>query len=110
MIKKTDERIVNLIIEKIERLEQLITEHTEIEIKSKFYFSDSVQFEFEKLYEDSTRLSPEFLIEHKEFPIDKLRAIRNRVAHDYESVIIDVLLDVIKNDLPSLKSELINAL
>lgn len=110
MIEKTDKRIVKLMIEKIERLEDIIKNHNEIEIKTNYIYSDSIQYEFEKLYEDSTRLSPEFLITHKEFPIDKLRAIRNRVAHDYESVIIDILLDVIKNDFPYLKSELYNAL
>ena len=40
--------------------------------------------------------------------IDKLRGTRNRVAHDYTSVIISILVDTVKKDLPSLKEKFLS--
>ena len=94
-------------IEKCDRLIEIVNNHTIKEIKSNYIFSDSIQYEFEKLYEDTTRLSVEFRMAYKdELNIDDLRSIRNRVAHDYESVVIDVLIDTIQNNIPIYKKGL----
>lgn len=94
-------------VEKIDRLTSVTNQYTLQEIEETYILSDSIQFEFEKLYEDSTKLSPEFRINHSDFPYDKLRGIRNRVAHDYESVIIRILVDTINNDLPAFKNQIL---
>ena len=106
MIKDIDIRIINLMIEKINRLIEIRNNYSNDEIKENYIYSDAIQYEFEKLYEDGTRLSPEFLITNPDFPIKELRSIRNRIAHDYESVVIQVLLDTIDNDLSALKNQL----
>ena len=107
MINKTDERIISLMIEKVNRLIEIGTKYSEEEIKTNFILSDAIQYEFEKLYEDSQRLSIEIRIEHKgKLHIDDLRSIRNRVAHNYASVILKILIDTIKNDIPILKNDL----
>ena len=105
-----DTRMLSLMVEKINRLIEVCEKHSSDEIKNNFYLSDTIQFEFEKLFEDTTRLSVLFKLDHPEFPFNKLRVIRNRVAHDYESVIIDVLIDSVKNDLPTLKEEILKVL
>lgn len=110
MIQPTDLRILNLMIEKIDRLTSIIKQNTLKEIESNFVLSDSLQYEFEKLYEDTTRLSSEFRITHRDFPYDELRAIRNRVAHDYESVIIEILYDTVNKNIPDLKAKIIELL
>ena len=104
MIQQTDLRILNLMLEKIDKLFYILKEHSLEEIEYDFTLSDSIQFEFEKLYEDSTRLSNEFRVTHPEFPYSQLRSIRNRVAHNYESVIIKILIDTIQNDLQDLRT------
>lgn len=106
MIDKTDLRIISLIIDKCNKLIKIVNEHTIEEIESDFTLSDALQFEFEKLYEDSNRLSPFFKMQYNFIPFDKLRGIRNRVAHDYESVILEVLISTCKNDIPVLKEQL----
>ena len=63
-----------------------------------------------KLYEDSTRLSSEFRMYHQELHIDDLRGIRNRVAHDYESVSLKILIDTVKEDIPVLKTTIVEFL
>lgn len=106
MINETDRRMLLLIVEKIERLEMVCREHTFEEIKENFVYSDTIQYEFEKIYEDTTRLSTLFKIYNPDIPIDKLRGIRNRVAHDYEAVVIKILVDTVINDLPPLKEKI----
>ena len=97
---KTDIRIMKLMIEKIDRVINVVSNHTEEEIKTNFIYSDTLSYEFEKLYEDCTRLSPMLLVEYSNIPINELRSIRNRVARDYESIIISTAI----NDFPRFKS------
>ncbi len=106
MISQSDNRILGLMIEKCERLIEICDNYSDAEIEENYVYSDAIQFEFEKLYEDITRLSAEFRITHQELRIDDLRAIRNRVAHNYESVSLKILFDTVRNDIPSLKESL----
>lgn len=110
MISNVDQRIIALMIEKIDRLLEIRKKHSLEEIQNEYVLSDAIQFEFEKLYEDSTRLSIEFRMNYKDLHIDDLRAIRNRVAHNYESVSLNILIDTIEVDLPKLKVLLQNVL
>ena len=94
-------------LEKASRLSEILKKYGRKEIQNNYILSDSINYEFEKLFEDSSRLSLEFRIERgKELNFEKLRAIRNRIAHDYESVILDVLLDTVENDIPNFISEI----
>lgn len=107
MIQQTDLRLIKKMVEKINHLIEILSKNGRDKIQSEYVLSDAIQFEFEKLYEDSTRLSQEFRFDYGEkLQIDNLRAIRNRVAHNYESVSIKVLLDTIENDIPKLKNDL----
>ena len=110
MISPTDSRLLGLMIEKCERLIDICSTYDDKTIESNYFYSDTVQFEFEKLYEDMTRLSTEFLLIHPEMHFNDLRSIRNRVAHNYESVSLKILLDTIHNNIPELKEELIKLL
>lgn len=103
MINQTDKRLLLLMIEKCDRLIEICDKHTLEEIESNYVYSDAIQFEFEKLYEDSTRISGDLRINYQDLHIDNLRAIRNRVAHDYESVSLKILIDTIKEDIPEIK-------
>lgn len=103
MISQTDKRLLLLMIEKCDRLIEICDKHTLEEIESNYVYSDAIQFEFEKLYEDSTRISGDLRINYQDLHIDNLRAIRNRVAHDYESVSLKILIDTIKEDIPEIK-------
>lgn len=96
-------------IEKTERLLEVFQKHSREEIESDYTLSDTIQFEFEKLYEDSTRLSMELrFVFGDKLPVEKLRGIRNRVAHNYEEVSLQILLDTIEKDIPLLKADLEN--
>ena len=101
-----DIRILSLMLETISKIEGVYYSHTENEILENYVLSDSIEFEFQKLYEDSVRLSLELRITYGNLPIDKLRAIRNRVAHDYEHVSLEILFSTIRNDIPEFKNNI----
>ena len=107
-MKETDVRVIKLIIEKIERLNEICSNHSFEEVANSFILSDSLQYEFEKMHFDIQKLLPEFYILYPSFPIDKIRGIRNRVAHDYESVILSILYNAVIYDLPSVKQVLLS--
>ena len=106
MIEETDIRIISLMIEKCDRLIEICQQYTDEEIVANYIYSDAIQYEFEKLYEDGTRLSDELRIEHPELHIDDLRGMRNRIAHNYAIVSLDILLDTVRNDIPELRQVL----
>lgn len=110
MIYQTDIRLLKLIVEKCSRLIDICSKNDLKTIESNFLLSDSIQFEFEKIYEDITKISFEFRITHNDINYDALRSIRNRVAHDYESVIIEILYDTVRNNIPVLKETIENIL
>ena len=108
MIRPTDLRIINLMIEKCDRLIEITSKYSQEDIEKNYMLSDPIEYEFEKLYEDSTRLSTEFIITHPELPINNLRGIRNRVAHNYESVSLSILIDISMKDIPDLRRVLMS--
>ena len=108
MISQSDVRILTVMIEKTDRLIEVCNKHSDIEIENDYTLSDTIELEFQKLYEDSLRLSTELIIYHPELHIDDLRGIRNRVAHNYESVSLKILIDTARNDIPVLREILLN--
>lgn len=105
MIDQADKRLINVILEKVDRLIELVIYH-QADIQTNFLYSDTLQFEFEKIYEDVSKLSFKLLVCHPELPIDNLRGIRNRIAHDYESVIVQKLIDTVQKDFPIFREQL----
>lgn len=89
-------------IEKISRLIEINNTYSLPEIEANYIYSDSIFYEFEKLYEDSQKLSIEFHMRNEDLHIDDLRGIRNRIAHDYAGVSLKKLIATIVNDLPIL--------
>ena len=106
----TDKRIIENIIIKINRIIEICSNHNFDEIMNDYVLGDALQYEYEKMYFDVSKLSPQFYVKNTNVPIDKLRGIRNRVAHDYETVSLQILYDTAKNDLPKFKETLASVL
>ncbi len=52
------------------------------------------------------KLSPEFKSTHSDTPWAIIEKMRHVLVHDYYQIDFDILWDVIKNDLPSLKLQI----
>jgi uncharacterized protein with HEPN domain len=73
--------------------------------------SDGIIYKIIQLREEAAYLSQEFLSAHSE--IDKtvrlIKGFRNRLVHDYDNVSYVFFREIIEEDLPALKEQLIQA-
>jgi uncharacterized protein with HEPN domain len=67
---------------------------------------DAVVRQLEIVGEASGNLSKEFCNQHPEVPWGQIVAMRNRIAHDYINVDMEIVWDVVQQDLPPLKSRI----
>ena len=56
--------------------------------------------------EECKKIHSDLKAEHDRIPWKLIGGIRNRIAHDYRSIDPNISFDIIKNYLPTLKSEL----
>ncbi|GHU05988.1 antitoxin [Alphaproteobacteria bacterium] len=52
------------------------------------------------------RLDENFRKARPDIPWQKIRGLRNKIAHDYEGVRLDIIWDIVKNDLGRLRGQL----
>ena len=77
--------------------------------ENELYLTFSV-FALSQLGEMTRRLDNSFYERYPEIPWRAIRGIRNRIVHDYDSVMFTVLWDVLTRDIPILREQLINTL
>ena len=73
-------------------------------------FQDACSLVIIQIGEFVGRLSAKFRDEHKEIPWSKIIGMRIVHAHNYESVIDEIVWETIKEDIPYLKNYLQNLL
>jgi len=56
------------------------------------------------------RLDAGFRNAHAEIPWFKIRGLRNKIAHDYEGVRLEIVWDIVKDDLSMLRGQLVDLL
>lgn len=56
--------------------------------------------------EASNKLDPEFKKKYPSIPWREMGDIRNKIIHDYFGVDLEIIWDVVKSDIPILKSEI----
>lgn len=77
-----------------------------------FQNDDQIQFNASLLLlinigEQANRLSEHLRNKYTNIPFQQIRGLRNQVAHDYTGIDYEMVFDIVKNDLPSLKPDLI---
>jgi len=61
--------------------------------------------QIEIIGEASNNVSDKFQELHPELPWMFMRAIRNKIVHDYREINLNIIWDTAKNDLPPLKKQ-----
>ncbi|GHB72240.1 HepT-like ribonuclease domain-containing protein [Persicitalea jodogahamensis] len=81
------------------------------------FFNDGDQVRFNaslllllNVGEYAGRLSDELKNQSPDLPFQAIRGLRNRIAHNYTGIDYEMVFDIVKNDVPSIKSELIQKL
>jgi uncharacterized protein with HEPN domain len=63
-------------------------------------------FNMLQMGEPAGRLDEGFRNAHPQIPWQKIRGLRNKLAHDYEGVRLDIIWDIVNNDLGRLRDQL----
>jgi uncharacterized protein with HEPN domain len=61
--------------------------------------------QIEIIGEASNSISSEFQEQNDHLPWSEMRAIRNRIVHDYRGINLEIIWDTVKKDLPALKKK-----
>ncbi len=74
--------------------------------QSDISFQYSVSMCIIQIGELVTRLSEQFIRDHKNIPWHEIRAMRNLHAHDYDRVDLSIVWNTVMEDIPDLKNAL----
>lgn len=76
--------------------------------KSDIKTQDAVIRNFEIIGEAGSKISEKYKGLKSNIPWDKIKALRNRLIHDYSGINLDTIWGIIKDDLEDLKSKLLS--
>lgn len=74
-----------------------------VKFRENFIAKNAISMCVLQIGELAGKLSDEFRATYSETPWQYVVAVRNRAAHAYETINIDVLWDIASNDIPELK-------
>ena len=107
--KKTIGTLNNIII-KCERIKEILANITEEEFYKNIDKIELVSFNLLQIGEIVGQLDESFYRKYNEIPWKQIKAMRNRIAHGYDSVNIDIVWNTSKNNCPELKDYCIEIL
>ncbi len=93
------------VLDAIKRIEGYLRGVDKDAFQENLMMQDAVMHQIEIIGEASNNISEEFQERHLELPWMQMRAIRNKIVHDYREVNLNIIWDTAKNDLPSLKKQ-----
>ena len=103
MKKNEDSLLLNDVLDAIVRIESYIQGVNKDTFFNHLMMQDAVMHQIEIIGEASNRISDTFQDEHPELPWMEMRAIRNKIVHDYRGIELEIIWDTVTNNLPGLK-------
>lgn len=103
-MKKTNEVYLRHILDAIEQIEEYVEGIGRHDLDKQPMLQDAVLRQLEIVGEASRQLSDAFHRKHDSIPWHAIIGMRNRIAHDYLGVDLDVVWEVVQYDLPDLKT------
>jgi uncharacterized protein with HEPN domain len=100
---KTNEVYLRHILDAIQQIESYTSGIDREEFRSDRMRQDAVIRQIEVIGEASRQVSDDFQEEHNTIPWADIIGMRNRIAHDYTNVDLDIVWEVIHYDMPTLK-------
>lgn len=90
---------IRFIIEKTEGI-------TLDELEEDEVLCDSVLFRLIQISENSSKLTDEFKVRHKDIPWQAIKGMRNKIVHEYGDVEFDIVHQTITEDIPEICEKL----
>ncbi len=106
MKNKIDITYLGDVLDAIKRIEGYLRRVDKEDFEGNLMMQDAVMHQIEIIGEASNNVSEEFQEKHPELPWFQMRAMRNKIVHDYREVNLNVIWDTAKNDLPPLKKQI----
>jgi len=103
MKKFDDTARLGHIFDAISRIESYVSKVDKTTYIANYMMQDAVVRQLEIFGEAARNVSDELTEKHPEQPWFEMRAIRNKIVHDYLEINTEIIWDTVKNDLPSLK-------
>lgn len=112
--KKDDKLYLQKMLDIINYIEKYLNnmENNNLKMEPNSQYADGVIYKFIQLREEAKNLSEDLLLNNPVLSnnIKPLIGFRNRLTHDYENVSYSFFDEIIENDLPILKNEIIKCL
>lgn len=106
MSETRDMLYVQDIYERITRIETFVEEGKDVFFQS-LLVQDAVIRNFEVIGEAANHLSREFLQKYPQIPLVEIISFRNLLIHGYDQVSLSRVWDIVQNDLPLLKAQIV---
>lgn len=105
MSERRDRDFLGDIQESISRIEIYVAGLSDVAFMADFKTQDAVLRNLEIMGEATKNLSEGFRIKYPDIPWKSISGVRDRLIHHYFGVNLDIVWDIIKNELPRLKSQ-----
>ncbi|MCW3075589.1 MAG: hypothetical protein JWO32_198 [Bacteroidetes bacterium] len=103
-MKKTNKLYLEQFLERIERIERIISETNREDFYSSYINQDALIYNLEVLGEISKRFSEYYKANVDEIPWHKIQGMRNRLIHDYDGIDLEIVWQAASEFVPSLKT------
>jgi uncharacterized protein with HEPN domain len=95
------------ILDSIVKIEQFIGDYNQNEFNDNIQLQDAVVRRIEIIGEATKNLSKGFTTKYLDIPWKEIVGVRDRIIHRYFGVDLEIIWEIIKKDLPDLKTKLI---
>jgi uncharacterized protein with HEPN domain len=109
-MKKDDSVYLHHILAAIKRIETYSKGVSFQELLQTEILQDGVVRQLEIIGEAARNLSSDLIQKHPEVPWAEIIGLRNRIAHAYYNIDLGVVWDIVQEDLPSLKRDVVRIL
>ena len=109
-MKRDDTVYLRHIIDAVEQIEHYTRGMSESEFLIHSMAHDAVVRQIEIIGEAARNISNDFQKSHPALPWAKMTGIRNKITHEYFNVNLAVVWDTVQEDLPPLKTAVIQIL
>ena len=105
MKKSDDLALLGDVLDAIQRVESYVRGVKKQAFLENLMMQDAVMHQIGIICEASNDISEEFQEKHLNLPWMQMRAIRNKIVHDYRGINLQIIWETVQNDLPALKEQ-----
>lgn len=110
MKKSDDLALLGDVLDAILRIESYVNGVNKESFLENLMMQDAVMHQIEIVGEASNDISDEFQEKYSDLPWMQMRAIRNKIVHDYRGINLNIIWETVQNDLPALREQVRNIL